>query len=415
MKIDYLRTKVVNGLRGPYCFRLKDREEFRALMRAVGPDAAGLELMLDKTGIYPLYLKEVKNPAANILKQQMLSLGGEAVLGRSAINMAQEESDVLLLGTVKHYKALTGKLQFQPWGLKGLGTRIGAFLEGLDKKEQVSWRWPGLELTVGKRTLVMGILNITPDSFSDGGKFFEPQKALEHAMEMVAAGADIIDVGGESTRPGAQPVSTGEELARVMPVLELLLKETAVPISLDTYKADTAREALSRGVHIINYVGGGKKDEERAMAKIVAGKDVPVIIMHNQKRDCTHPYELVTGLIDDLAESVRIFEDAGVKRDKMVIDPGIGFGKDARGNLIALHHLEAFRGLNLPVLLGVSRKSFIGAALDAPVEKRMEGSLAAAAWGMMNGAAILRVHDVRETVRVVRMLEAIGKAGEDSE
>ena len=400
-------------MRGPYYLELKNRAAARSLMSLVGPDPAGLELMLDKSLIHPLYLKDVKSPAANILKQQMLSLGGEAVVGRWAITSAREESDVLLLGTAKHYKALAEKLSGQPWGLKDIGARITTILQGLDHKRPVVWKWPGLELTLGKRTLVAGILNITPDSFSDGGKYMEPLQALARARKMAAEGADIIDVGGESTRPGARPVSPEEEMERVMPVLELLLKEISVPISLDTYKAATARAALAMGVHIINDVGGGKKDAQ--LAQVVANHDAPVIIMHNQKRDAKDPYVLAADLVEDLAESVKIYENAGLSREKMVIDPGIGFGKNAPGNLAALYNLRALKTLGLPILLGVSRKSFIGAALGAPVDDRLEGSLAAAAWGVLNGADVLRVHDVRETVRLVKMLEAIGQAGEINE
>jgi len=397
-------------LRGPYCLKLKDQEQVRSVMRSIGPDPFGLEWMLDKAGIQPLYVRDVKSQAANILKQQMLSLGGEAVVGKWVINLAKDESDVLLLGTVKHYKALIGKLAYQPWGLKELGARIKAYLEGLDKNRTLQWKWRHMELTVGERVLVMGILNVTPDSFSDGGRFMEPQKALDQARKMAADGADIIDVGGESTRPGSQPVSPEEELDRVMPVLELLLKEMPIPISLDTYKANTAREALALGVHIINDVGGGKKDAQ--IAEVVAAHGAPVILMHNQKRDCRIPHELAADVIDDLAESIKIYEDAGLEREKIMIDPGIGFGKDAQGNLVLLNQLGALKTLRLPILLGVSRKSFIGAVLDTPVDERLEGSLAAAAWGVINGASVLRVHDVRETVRLVRMLEAVAKAGE---
>lgn len=400
-------------MRGPYYLDLKNGDAVRSLMRMIGPDPAGTELMLDKARIYPLYLQGVKSAAANILKQQMLSLGGEAVVGRWVVNSAREESDVLLLGTAKHYRALTDKLSGQPWGLQEAGARLGTILEGLDQKRVVVWKWPGRELTVGKRALVAGILNITPDSFSDGGRFVDPPKALAHAREMMVEGADLIDIGGESTRPGAQPVSPEEELERVMPVLELLLKEIPLPISLDTYKASTAKAALDLGVHIINDVGGGKKDAQ--IARVVADHEAPVIIMHNQKRDSRLPFELAVAVTEDLAESVRIYEDAGLSRDKMMVDPGIGFGKDIQGNLAALHYLGVLKTLGLPFLLGVSRKSFIGAVLDAPVADRLEGSLAAAAWGVMNGADVFRVHDVKETVRVVRMLETISKVGDANE
>ncbi|MCR4440693.1 MAG: dihydropteroate synthase [Peptococcaceae bacterium] len=397
-------------MRGPYLLELEDREKTKRVFESVGPDRFGLEWMLDKAHIHPLYLKEVKSPAANVLKQQMLSLGGDAVVGKWVIDMSRDESDVLLLGTVKQYKALSGKLSGQPWGLKALGERIENLLNAITAEKKICWEWPRHRLEIGKKTLIMGILNVTPDSFSDGGRFIEPGKACERARKMVEEGADIIDVGGESTRPGSQPVSVEEELNRVMPVLETLVRELPVPISIDTYKAQTAREALRIGVHIINDVGGGKKDE--GIAAVAAEYGAPVIIMHNESKPTEIPQELVAGVIDDLAASLEIYKRAGLAADKMMVDPGIGFGKGPVGNLILLRNLQSFRTLDRPVLLGASRKSFIGAVLGTPVSERLEGSLAAAAWGVFKGAAVLRVHDVQETCRLVRMLEGIKHAGE---
>jgi dihydropteroate synthase len=396
-------------LRGPYLIELDNIEKARRVFQEIGPDSAGLEIMLEKERIYPLYVQKVKSPAANILKQNMLSVGGEAVVGRGVVNMGAEETDVLLLGTLKQYKALGSKLPFQPWGLKKLGENINLLFQGIKKNKQVIWNWPAKQLVIGEKVLIMGILNITPDSFSDGGLYLDPQKALSHARQMVEDGADIIDVGAESTRPGSQPISCDEELDRVLPVIELLRKEIPVPISLDTYRARTANEALSLGVEIINDVGGGKKDPE--IAKIVAEYNAPVIIMHNEKMsNKVSSGELVAGVIEGLRESLRIYEKAGLPVEKIMIDPGIGFGKGPEGNLILLNNLQSFQSLNIPILLGASRKSFIGAVLDTVVSERLEGSLAAAAWGVIKGASILRVHDVKETVRLVRLLEAVKNA-----
>ncbi len=396
-------------MRGPYMLDMENRQAAREIFRVIGADQGGIDVMLDKAGIYPFFLKEVKSPAANILKQQMLSLGGEAVIGRWALNNSKEFTDVLLLGTIKHYHALTQKLTGQPWGLENLRSRLEGLLGGLMKREKVCWKWVDREITLGGKPLVMGILNITPDSFSDGGCYLEPGAALRQAQKMVEEGADIIDVGGESTRPGALPVSVDEELHRVMPVLEGLLKEIPVPISLDTYKARTAFEALKFGVHIINDVGGAQKDAEIAM--VVADFAAPVIIMHNKKCSADTSHELVAGITDDLADSVELYRQAGLPLEKMAIDPGIGFGKDPRGNLAVLKNLASFQTLNLPVLVGASRKSFIGAVLGTTPQDRLEGSLAAAFWAAQKGAAILRVHDVKETVRMLKVLEAIRNAG----
>ena len=396
-------------LRGPYFLDLDTTEEMKRLFAEIGCDTAGEKIMLPKSKIVPLFLKEVKSPAANILKQQMLSLGGEAVVGRGVVNCSQEYSDVLLLGTRQEYEGLIERICGQPWGLKILGERIKTLWSNLAKSRKIAWEWPKQRLTLGEKTLIMGILNVTPDSFSDGGKFRELSQAVEHAWEMVEAGADIIDVGGESTRPGCLPVTAEEELQRVRPVLERLLAEIPVPISIDTYKATVAEEALALGVQIINDVGGGLKDPR--MPEVVARFQAPVIVMHNPARG--EYQDLLPDLVDSLAKQVKVYEEAGLPAEKIVIDPGVGFGKNYQENLAVMKNLASFRALGQPVLLGVSRKSFIGKTLDLPVTERLEGSLAAAAWGVIKEMDILRVHDVRETVRLVKVLEAIKTGGSE--
>ena len=214
-------------MRGPYILELGREQDVLRQFSEIGCDPQSYQIMLKKSKIIPLFLKEVKSPAANILKQQMLSLGGEAVVGRGVINHSQEYSDVLLLGTIKEYELLVGKLWQQPWGLKTLAEKIKSLLTNLGVKNCVTWEWSEHKLILGSKVKVMGILNVTPDSFSDGGKYKEPAQAIEHAWKMVEEGADIIDLGGESTRPGFMPVSSEEELKRVLPVLEKLLLEKA--------------------------------------------------------------------------------------------------------------------------------------------------------------------------------------------
>ena len=396
-------------MQGPYLLDLKGKEDAERIFGGIGCDPVGVQFMLNKTRIYPLLVKDVKSPGANALKQHMLSLGGEAVVGRGVINNSQPTSDVLLLGTLKQYKGLTEKLAYQPWGLKVLGEKIKALVEHLGHKNRIEWKWTDRSLTLGERTLVMGILNVTPDSFSDGGKYNTLDAALKQALKMVEEGVDVIDVGGESTRPGSRPVSLEEELDRVLPVLEVLLKEVPVPISLDTYKSETARQALSLGVHIINDVGGGKKDPR--IVQIVAENRAPVIVMHNPAEPVYR--SLVPDIIEDLQESIQLYERAGLLPEKVMVDPGIGFGKNPRQNLAVMRHWESFQVMGKPLLLGASRKSFIGAVLDTPVHERLEGSLAAVAWAFMKGVQMVRVHDVRETVRLLRMLEAMSGAGEN--
>ncbi|SFJ36098.1 dihydropteroate synthase [Thermoflavimicrobium dichotomicum] len=258
-------------------------------------------------------------------------------------------------------------------------------------------------LSLGNRTWVMGILNVTPDSFSDGGKYNSLERALAHALKLAEDGADILDIGGESTRPGHQPVSLEEELERVIPVIERISQEIDLPISIDTYKAEVARQAIQAGAHIINDVWGAKKDPD--MAKVAAEFDVPIILMHNQTEA---KYQSLMGDIKaDLLESVEIVKRAGVKEEKIILDPGIGFGKTYEQNLLVMRHLEQIVALGYPVLLGTSRKSMIGNTLRLPPEERVEGTAATVALGIAKGCHIMRVHDVKEMVRVCRMMDAM--------
>lgn len=250
---------------------------------------------------------------------------------------------------------------------------------------------------------IMGILNVTPDSFSDGGRHGSVAAALEHARLMASEGADIIDVGGESTRPGHVPVPESEELERVIPVVEALRRELDVPISVDTYKSSVAEAALRAGADMINDVWGFRRDTR--MASVVAAHGAACCLMHNRER--AEYSDFMPELLSDLAESARIAREAGVAEDRIVLDPGIGFAKSPEQNLTAMNRLGELRSLGYPVLLGVSRKSVIGLALGLPVAERLEGTIAASVLGFLRGAAFLRVHDVRANLRAVRMARAI--------
>lgn len=259
------------------------------------------------------------------------------------------------------------------------------------------WEW-------GKKTYTMGILNITPDSFSDGGKYFNEENALKHALRMVQEGADIIDVGGESTRPGFLKVSVDEEIRRVTSIIELLRRELDIPISVDTYKAQTAEAAIKAGAHLINDIWGLKYDPE--MATVVAKYNVPVCIMHNRTTG-TEYQNLIKDILLELEESIELAHKAGIKEDNILIDPGIGFAKTFEQNLEIMRHLDVFRSLGYPILLGASRKTFIGKVLDLDVQDRLEGTLAITAAGIMKGADVVRVHDVLENVRVAKIIDAL--------
>ncbi len=266
------------------------------------------------------------------------------------------------------------------------------------------------DLDLSQRTHLMGILNITPDSFSDGGNYLEPERALDRAWEMAEDGADMIDIGGESSRPGAQPVNTDDELRRVIPVIRTLAKKITVPISVDTVKAEVAKAALDAGAEIINDISALNFDSK--MVEVAGQYRAPVIIMHmpgNPRTMQNDPAysDLIGQIRQYLSESMRLAEDHGV--EQVIIDPGIGFGKTTEHNLQILRELDKFLDLKRPLLVGASRKSFIGNVLDLPVDDRMEGSLAVAIWAAIKGAHILRVHEVKETRRSLSMIEAIAK------
>lgn len=256
---------------------------------------------------------------------------------------------------------------------------------------------------MGKRTKIMGILNATPDSFSDGGKYNDVEAAKRRALEMIEQGADIIDIGGESTRPGFEKVEADEELARVIPVIEAVRGVTDVPISIDTYKADVARESIKAGATIINDVWGAKADP--LMAQVAADTGVEIILMHN--RDNTEYTDLLLDMKQDIEESIALCHQAGVKDEKIILDPGIGFAKTYEQNLEVMRRLDEFTALGYPVLLGTSRKRFIAKTLDLPVDERVEGTGATVCLGIAKGCEIVRVHDVLEMSRMAKMMDAM--------
>jgi len=255
----------------------------------------------------------------------------------------------------------------------------------------------------GERTYIMGILNVTPDSFSDGGRFVDICAAVAHAKKMAAEGADIIDIGGESTRPGAAPVPEEEEKKRVIPVIERLKDEIEVPISIDTYRSGTAEAAIKAGAAMINDVWGLKADA--GMAGMAAFYGAPVCIMHNKAEACYG--NLIEDITADLEQSLEIAEKSGIRRENIIIDPGIGFGKTLEHNLEVMRRLEDFKAMGYPLLLGASRKSMIGKVLDLPVEERLEGTLATTVIGIIKGADIIRVHDVLQNRRAALMTDRV--------
>lgn len=395
-------------------------EELRAEMEKIGADPRGIEIMAPKGILRAVKLEGVGFAAANILKQEMLAKGGEAVLARSIYYGDKESTDVLLLGTLGHYSELIAKLRLQPLkSLVAIAAELERALSYYTGQElsplqvgQVTFEW-------GARTYIIGIINATPDSFSGNGLAGDLEGAVAQAKRFAEEGADIIDVGGESTRPGSAPVPAEEELHRVIPMIEQLTEEVKIPISIDTYKAVVARQALAAGASLVNDVWGLRLDPD--LATVVAEHEVPVILMHNrsQPKEATWAerlggrYEgveyvdLMADIIRELRESINIALKAGVERSKIIVDPGIGFGKTTEQNLEIMDRLAELKVLGCPILVGPSRKSFIGYTLDLPPDQRVEGTAAAVAIGIAHGADIVRVHDVKEMTRVARMTDAL--------
>ncbi len=250
---------------------------------------------------------------------------------------------------------------------------------------------------------IMGILNVTPDSFSDGGKWDDLDRARKHVEEMIRDGADIIDVGGESTRPGHIKISVQEEIERVVPCIKMIKENFDVPVSIDSYKSDVVEAALKAGADLVNDIWGLKYDSR--VGELIAAYDVPCCLMHNRAN--TDYDDFMTDMLIDMKKSLRIAKFAGIKDEKIILDPGVGFGKTQEHNLTVINHLEELCALGFPVLLATSRKSVIGAALDLPTDQRVEGTVATTVMGVIKGAAFIRVHDIKENYRAIKMTEAI--------
>lgn len=391
------------------CLEIASIESCRAEMEKIGVDPSGVRIMGPKQLHYNLKLEGLKPAQANILKQDMLSIGGEAAVARGAASCSVAFSDALVSGTLKQFDALIDKLKGQPLGLNEAAESMRRAIEN---RALSVYELKGKKgaLTIGPSTLIMGILNVTPDSFSDGGRFMDPGRALERALEMASDGADWIDIGGESTRPGAEPVDAAEEIRRVVPVVEALAKK-GLTVSIDTTKASVAEAAIGAGAAVVNDVSALSLDP--AMAGVVAKHGVPLILMH--MRGTPKTMQLDTKYVDLLSEvygylheRIEFAAGMGIDPESVIVDPGLGFGKSVGGNLELLGRLREFKSLGRPVLAGPSRKSFIGKTLNtADPYERLAGTIAACVLAAANGAAILRVHDVKEARRAAAIADAV--------
>ena len=386
-----------------------NKELLPEALASIGAHKDSLPIFAHKAEIIPLKLLKVRTPAANIIKQELLAIGGDAVTPMGAVNCSERYVDILLLGTLKAYKVLLKKLALMPYfGIPQAYEDLKKALEPVDLRTTLA---DGRVLTYEKMC-IMGILNITPDSFYAGSRVPLMQDVLERAGKMLAAGAGVLDIGGESTRPGSDSVDGEEERRRVVPVIEALRKEyPEAVLSVDTYRADTAEAAVAAGADIINDISAMEADAR--MADVVVKSKAPIILMHmrgtpkNMQQNCEYK-NVVEEVAVYLAERAAVLRERGVGADKIILDPGIGFAKNVQQNLLLMRDLEVLTSFGYPVLLAASRKSTIGAVLGGiPAEERLEGTIATSLQAVYAGAQMVRVHDVKANVRAIRMLEAM--------
>ncbi|HBY94268.1 MAG: dihydropteroate synthase [Ardenticatenaceae bacterium] len=406
---------------------------------ALGRELAALELdspawgrLQEAADWYRIWLEPLDPTAAHIVKENLLAAGGDALLPPPLYAGVVAGGPVLLLGsTATLHQAVEALAQHQWPSLQAVAAAVRTALTNAQAGPPSLQIGP-LHCVWGTRTYIMGIVNLTPDSFSGDGLLAHDEAvaaALDQARSFVEWGATIVDVGGESTRPGSEAVGLEEELARVIPAIEEIARELGhrVAISVDTYKAEVARQAVAAGAHLVNDVWALRMDP--AMAATVAELGVPVIVMHNRMRPKNavqearlggrylgiHYDHLMADVVRELGESLELAAAAGVPPERIIVDPGIGFGKTVEQSLELLDRLDELRVFGRPILLGPSRKSFIGYTLELPPEERVEGTAATVAVGIARGADIIRVHDVREIARVVRMTDAIVRGGRQRE
>ncbi len=388
---------------------IANRTDLETELGRIGADELSWPIFRAKSRVITVKITGLSTAAANILKQTALSCGGDCAVNRAIVSGRVRQTDAILFVTMRQMAALAGRLKCQPDCVARL---VPELLE-------LSGRLllPGRTIRLGRaalalrlRTHVMGILNVTPDSFSDGGRFLDPAAALDHAAAMSEEGADLIDIGAESTRPGSRPVTAEEQLARLLPVLRAVKKRVKTPVSIDTTDARVARTVLREGADIVNDTSALNGD--RRMAAVVARAGVPCILMHmkgkprTMQRNPEYP-DLMAEITGFLAAALERGEAAGVERSQMLVDPGIGFGKTAEHNLEILRRLAELRSLGVPVVVGPSRKRFIGAVSDSPPGERLEGTIAACVLAAANGANVLRVHDVKPVIKALRLADAV--------
>lgn len=398
--------------------RVEGQAHAKALLEELGCDRGGVAIMSRKMVHLAVSVENVQARAAHIIKEIMLSRGGECATPRELLTIdGGERVRVIMIGTVTQFRSAIKNLALQPFGLKELAEELTGLLGSVAPPSPgagvIDAR--GRELSISGRTLVMGVVNVTPDSFSDGGRFERFEDARARAIEIDRAGADIIDIGGESTRPGSEPVPLQEELRRTVPLIESLAGELSAVISIDTCKAAVAEKALDAGAGMVNDISGLRFDPD--LVPLAAERGAPVVIMHMQgiprNMQVNPVYEdVVADICRFLRERAAVATAGGVQPERILVDPGIGFGKTVEHNLDILRRIGEFRSLGFPVVLGTSRKRFIGAVLDRGLDERVMGTASTVAFAIARGVDVVRVHDVERMMDVVRMADAMaGKRG----
>jgi len=391
---------------------VQDTEQLKREIQLIGADKSAADKLAPKFSNIVIKVKDLSLTTCRTLKKISASVGAAAIHAEEDVPDKQTRCDLLILGNISQLKNIAEKIEHQNAKLCALSRDIKEIISSLKSYTNFVLDLPRHKLNLYSKIHISGVVNVTPDSFSDGGLYFDRERAIERAHQIVEEGADIIDIGGESTRPGSEPIPAKEELRRVMPVIERLNLD--IPISIDTYKAEVAREALSAGCELVNDISGLRFDPD--MANVIKEFDAGCIVMHikgtpkDMQINPTYDdvmYEIITYL----KESIETARRAGIPEEKILVDPGIGFGKrNPSDNLLILKRLAELKVLGRPIHIGVSRKSFIGKSLGLPLEERLEPSIASGILAALNGANVLRVHDVKATVKAIRMIEAIQRA-----
>jgi dihydropteroate synthase len=401
----------MNGMRH---LVVASRGEAVEVLKEVGVDPYGIDAMVPKMNTVNVIVEGLECKVANIMKQEMLSIGGDVAVSRGSIDCSIGGTDAVIIGSDKQMKLFVDKISIQPFGLKRLSEELKQVLRNM-RRLSFTVETPQRTINFGTRTAVMGILNVTPDSFSDGGRFATIHDAVANARQLEEEGADIIDIGGESTRPGSESVPVEEELDRVIPVIRAVKRQVEVPLSIDTTKAAVAARAIDEGVEIVNDISALRWDRE--MASVIAARGVPVVLMHMKgtpqtMQDGTISYRsLMADIIQFLRNSIDAARAAGIPEERIIIDPGVGFGKTVEHNCELLWRLSELKTLGRPILIGPSRKRFIGAVTGGEPRDREDGTAATVAVSIMNGAQIVRVHDVKSIKKVAVMTDAIVRGG----